>query len=303
MSAKLTILGAGSALPTRLNFPSAQILELRDKQYMIDCGEGAQIRMRQMGLKNTRLNHIFISHLHGDHCFGLMGLISSFALLNRTADLHIHGPIGITKLFEQQMKFFCDGIPFAVIFQEFDTTQHRLIYADRSVEVYAIPLKHRVPCSGFLFKEKPKDRHIIRDMIDFYQIPISQLNLIKQGADFIAEDGQTIPNHLLTTDPDKTISYAYCSDTAYSEEIIPVISKVDLLYHEATFARSEALRAKKTMHSTAEQAATIARSAEVKRLIIGHLSARYRNQDVVLKEAQAVFEHTMLAADMQVIEF
>ncbi len=303
MSAKLTILGAGSALPTRLNFPSAQIFELRDKQYMIDCGEGAQIRMRQMGLKNTRLNHIFISHLHGDHCFGLMGLISSFALLNRTADLHIHGPIGITKLFEQPMKFFCDGIPFAVIFQEFDTTQHRLIYADRSVEVYAIPLKHRVPCSGFLFKEKPKDRHIIREMIDFYQIPISQLNLIKQGADFIAEDGQTIPNHLLTTDPDKTISYAYCSDTAYSEEIIPIISKVDLLYHEATFARSEALRAKKTMHSTAEQAAIIARSAEVKRLIIGHLSARYRNQDVVLKEAQAVFEHTMLAADMQVIEF
>ena len=303
MSAKLTILGAGSALPTRYNFPSAQILELRDKQYMIDCGEGAQIRMRQMGLKNTRLNHIFISHLHGDHCFGLMGLISSFALLNRTAELQVHGPLGITKLFEQQMNFFCDGIPFKVSFQEFDTLQHKLIYADRSVEVYSIPLKHRVPCSGFLFKEKPKDRHLIRDIIDFYQIPISQRNLIKKGADFISEEGKTIPNHLLTTDPDKTISYAYCSDTAYCEEIVPIISKVDLLYHEATFANAEVLRAQKTMHSTAEQAANIARLAEVKQLVIGHLSARYKNQDAVLKEAQAVFKDTTLARDGQVIEF
>jgi ribonuclease Z len=201
------------------------------------------------------------------------------------------------------MNFFCDGIPFKVSFQEFDTSQHKLIYADRSVEVYSIPLKHRVPCSGFLFKEKPGDRHLIRDMIDFYQIPISQRNLIKKGADFISEEGKTIPNHLLTTDPDKTISYAYCSDTAYCEEIVPIISKVDLLYHEATFANAEVLRAQKTMHSTAEQAANIARLAEVKQLVIGHLSARYKNQDAVLKEAQAVFKDTTLARDGQVIEF
>ena len=208
MSAKLTILGAGSLLPTRYNFPSAQILELRDKRYMIDCGEGAQIRMRQMGLKNTRLNHIFISHLHGDHCFGLMGLISSFALLNRTAELQVHGPLGITKLFEQQMNFFCDGIPFKVSFQEFDTLQHKLIYADRSVEVYSIPLKHRVPCSGFLFKEKPKDRHLIRDMIDFIKFPYPNgISSRKELILFGRRENHT--QSFTTTEPDDTISYAY----------------------------------------------------------------------------------------------
>ncbi len=304
MTAKLIILGAGSALPTRNNFPSSQILELRDKQYMIDCGEGTQIRMRQMGMKTNRLNHIFISHLHGDHCFGLIGLISSFALLNRTADLYIHGPVGITDLYAVQFQFFCGKIPFSVFFVEHDTTQHKLIYEDRSVEVYAIPLKHRVPCCGFLFKEKPKDRHIKRDMIDFYQIPYSQINLIKRGADFITEDGRTIANELLTTAPVKPISYAYCSDTMYKKDIVPIVAEVDLLYHEATFMETEAARAKTTMHSTAKQAGTIAQMANVKQLLIGHLSARYNKvQHLVLQEAQSVFENTILAEDMQEIVF
>lgn len=303
MNGKLIILGAGSALPTRNNFPTSQIMELREKQYMIDCGEGTQIRMRQMGLKINRLGHIFISHLHGDHCFGLIGLISSFGMLNRTADLYVHGPFGITKLFETQIAFFCDDLPFKLIFEEYDTTKNELIFDDRSVAVYSIPLKHRVPCSGFLFKEKSRDRHIIREMIDFYQVPVSQLHLIKAGADFINADGDIIPNERLTSAPDKTISYAYCSDTAYSEKIIPIIKGVDLLYHEATFAESEKVRAKKTMHSTAIQAATIAKKAEVEKLLIGHFSARYADQHQLLEEAKSVFQQTILAQDMEFLEF
>lgn len=303
MPARLIILGAGSALPTRKNFPTSQILELREKQFMIDCGEGTQIRMRQMGLKINRLGHVFISHLHGDHCFGLIGLISSFGMLNRTADLYVHGPAGIAALFEHQLLFFCENLPFKVIFEEFDTKKHAVIYENRSVEVYAVPLKHRVPCSGFLFREKPGERHIIRDMIDYHQVPIANLNLIKKGADYITAEGKVIPNDVLTTPADKSVSYAYCSDTAYSEKIIHLISGVDLLYHEATFAESEKSRAKTTMHSTAAQAATIALKANVSRLILGHFSARYNNQQVLLDEARAVFENTVLAEDMTVFEF
>lgn len=303
MPGKLIILGAGSALPTRNNFPTSQILELRDKQYMIDCGEGTQIRIRQMGLKINRLGHIFISHLHGDHCFGLIGLISSFGMLNRTADLYIHGPLGITKLFESQIAFFCEQLPFQLFFEEHDTTQHALIFEDRSLTVHSIPLKHRVPCSGFLFREKEGERHILREMIDFLQVPIAQLNLIKKGAGFVTLEGEFIHNERLTTAPDKTVSFAFCSDTAYFEKIIPLIKGVDLLYHEATFAETEKLRAKKTMHSTATQAATIALKAEVKQLIIGHFSARYHDQSVLLEEAQFVFPTTILAEDMQTYEF
>lgn len=303
MSAKLFILGSGSALPTKSNFPTSQIFELRDKQYMIDCGEGTQIRMRQMGLKINRLGHIFISHLHGDHCFGLIGLISSFGMLNRTAELYVHGPIGITKLFESHLAFFCENLPFQVIFEEFDTRKHDLIFEDRSVSVYSIPLKHRVPCSGFLFNEKALDRHINRAMIDFYQVPVAQLNLIKRGADYVTPDGDIILNERLTTAPDKTVSYAYCSDTAYHEKIIPLIQGVDLLYHEATFAESEKKRAKSTMHSTAIQAAIIAQKAQVAKLMIGHFSARYTNQNVLLEEAQSIFQPVILAEDMLVLEF
>ena len=276
---------------------------MRDKQYMIDCGEGTQIRMRQMGLKTSRLGHIFISHLHGDHCFGLIGLISTFGMLNRTADLYVHGPAGIATLFESQLNFFCDNLPFRVIFEEFNASKNRMIYEDRSVEVFTIPLKHRVPCSGFLFREKPGERHILREMIDFYGVPVSKINLIKKGADFTTTNGELIPNHKLTSSPDKTITYAYCSDTAYAEKIIPLIAGVDLLYHEATFVQSEERRAKTTMHSTAAQAATIASKANVGKLLLGHFSARYNNQQILLKEAKPIFENTLLAEDMKVFEF
>jgi len=298
----LTILGCGSALPTRKNFPTSQLLEIRDKQFLIDCGEGTQIRMRQMGIKTTRLGHIFISHLHGDHCFGLIGLISSFGMLNRTADLHIHAAVDLEKLMEAQLNFFCDNLPFKVIFHAINPRKHELIYEDRTVQVFSIPLKHRVPCCGFLFEEKAGDRHIIRDMIDFYEIPVWRIPKIKQGEDFVTAEGEVILNERLTTNAELPIRFAYCSDTAYHESIIPIIKDVDCLYHEATFMESEIVRSKLTQHSTASQAATIAQKANVKKLIIGHYSARYINQSELLKEATDVFENTILGEDMTVYD-
>lgn len=275
---------------------------MRDKQYMIDCGEGTQIRMRQMGLKVARLGHIFISHFHGDHVFGLIGLISSFGMLNRTADLHIHAAADLEKILQPQLDYFCDGSPFNVIFHSINPRVHTLIFEDRSVEVFSIPLKHRVPSCGFLFREKASEKHIRRDMIDFYQIPTWRIPKIKLGEDFINEEGVIIPNEKLTLAPQKPRSYAYCSDTAYSEKIIPIIEGVDCLYHEATFMESELARAKITMHSTASQAATIAQKANVGKLIIGHYSARYNHADGLQNEARAVFKNTIAGEDMTVYE-
>jgi ribonuclease Z len=300
--ATLTILGCGSAMPTRKNFPSSQLLEIRDKQFLIDCGEGAQIRMSQMGVKLNRLGHIFISHLHGDHCFGLIGLISTFGMLNRTAELHIHAQPDLEKILQPQLQYFCSDLSFSVIFHSVNPRKHELIYEDRSVSVYSIPLKHRVPCCGFLFEEKPRDRHIIREMIDFYNIPTWRIPKIKQGEDFVTEEGEAIPNTRLTKANDTPKRFAYCSDTAYSEKIIPIIQGVDCLYHEATFMDDEQVRAKQTEHSTAHQAATIALKANVKKLIIGHYSARYINQTALLNEAQSVFKETVLGEDMAIYE-
>lgn len=269
---------------------------------MIDCGEGAQIRMRQMNVKTNRLGHIFISHLHGDHVFGLIGLISSFGMLNRTADLHIHSVPELEKLMQPQLKFFCEGLSFKVIFHPINPKEQELIYEDRSVQVFSIPLKHRIPSCGFLFEEKPRDRHIVREMIDFYKIPNWRIHKIKQGDDFVTDEGEIIPNEKLTTSAEKPIRFAYCSDTAYYEKIIPIIQGVDCLYHEATFMNDEQLRAKTTQHSTAAQAAIIAQKAGVGQLIIGHFSARYSNKNGLLNEAKAIFENTLLAEDMKVFE-
>ena len=300
--ATLSILGCGSAMPTRKNFPSSQLLEIRDKQFLIDCGEGTQIRMCQLGVKANRLGHIFISHLHGDHCFGLMGLISTFGMLNRTAELHIHAQPDLEKILKPQLQYFCTDLPFNVIFHAINTRKHELIYEDRSIKVFSIPLKHRVPCCGFLFEEKPRDRHIIRDMIDFYNIPTFRISKIKQGEDFITAEGEVVPNDMLTTPGEPPKRFAYCSDTAYSEKIIPIIQGVDCLYHEATFMEDEKIRSKQTEHSTARQAGQIALKAGVKKLIIGHYSARYANQNDLLNEAKAVFENTVLGEDLTVYE-
>ena len=302
MKTTLTILGCGSALPTRKNFPTAQILEIRDKQFLIDCGEGTQIRMRQMGMKTNRLGHIFISHLHGDHCFGLVGLISSFGMLNRTAELHIHAQVDLEKILTPLLQYFCKELPFNVIFHTINPRKHELIYEDRSLQVFSIPLKHRVPCCGFLFEEKPRERHILREMIDFYHIPTWRIPKIKQGEDFTTEEGEIIPNLQLTTASDLPKRFAYCSDTDYSPKIIPIIKEVDCLYHESTFMDGEMIRSNQTEHSTARQAAEIAKKANVKRLIIGHYSARYNNQNELLNEAKEVFENTVLGEDMRVYE-
>ncbi len=294
---ELRILGCGSALPTRINNQSSQILTIRDKQYMIDCGEGTQIQLRKFGIKTPRLNHIFISHLHGDHIFGLIGLISSFSMTGRTAELCIHAPAELENLLKPQLDFFCQEICFKVTFYPVDTRKHQLIFEDRTVEVYSIPLKHRVPCCGFLFKEKAKQRHLLKEMIDFYQIPLKQLPFIKNGNDYVTPEGEVVANERLTKAPIPPKSYAYCSDTAYSEKIIPFIEGVDCLFHEATFLQSEIMRAKETGHSSALQAAEIAKKANVGKLIIGHFSARYTDQQPLLKEAQEVFPNTILGTD------
>jgi ribonuclease Z len=293
----LTILGCNSALPSINSFQTSQLLSLREKQFMIDCGEGAQIRLRQLRIKASRLNHIFISHLHGDHCFGLIGLISSLGMLGRTSDLVIHSHSDLEGILQPQINYYCADAGYKVVFESFNPRQHALIYEDRSLQVFTIPLKHRVPTAGFLFSEKDKERHIVREMIDFYRIPVREIARIKQGDDFVRENGEVVPNERLTTPPYPARKYAYCSDTAYSEKIVPIIEGVDLLYHEATFMQSEIVRAKETAHSSARQAAEIAKAANVKKLIIGHYSARYDNPSGLLSEAQEVFPETQLAFD------
>lgn len=294
---ELHILGCGSALPTRRHFSTSQVVNLRDKLFMIDCGEGAQMQLRKSRLKFSRLNHIFISHLHGDHCFGLPGLISTLGLLGRTANLHIYSPKGLQEILGPVLAFFCNGLGYQVLFHEFESKQPLVIYEDRSMTVTTIPLKHRIPCCGFLFEEKPLLNHIIRDMVDFYQVPVYELNRIKSGADYVTPEGEVIPNSRLTCPADPPKKYAYCSDTIYKKEIAEQIAGVDLLFHEATFAQSELARAKATYHTTAAQAAQIAVDAKVKKLIIGHFSARYDDETVLLLEASAIFPETILAKE------
>ena len=294
---EVNILGCGSALPTTRHFASSQVINIREKLFMVDCGEGAQLQLRRSKLKFTRLNHIFISHLHGDHCFGLMGLISTFGLLGRTAALHIYAHEELQKLLAPHLEFFCKGMTYDVVFHAIDPTKAAIIYDDRSVSVSTIPLKHRIPTCGFLFQEKKTPNHIIRDMVDFYQIPVFELNRIKNGEDYVTPEGVVVPNSRLTTPSAPARSYAYCSDTICLRNILSQIKGVDLLFHEGTFAQCDAARAKETFHTTAQQAAEIARDAEAKQLVIGHFSARYEDESVLLKEAQAVFPNTLLAKE------
>ncbi|WP_321332762.1 ribonuclease Z [uncultured Bacteroides sp.] len=294
---ELYILGCGSALPTNRHFATSQVVDIRDKLFMIDCGEGAQMQLRKSRLKFSRLNHIFISHLHGDHCFGLLGLISTFGLLGRTAELHIYSPKGLEELLAPMLAFFCRKLSYKVIFHEFETKEAALIYEDRSITVTTIPLEHRIPCCGFLFTEKPGLNHIVRDMVDFYKVPLFEINHIKNGADYITPEGEVVLNTKLTIPATPPRSYAYCSDTIFREKIIDQIKGVDLLFHEATFAQSELARARETFHTTAEQAAFIAREAGVGKLVIGHFSARYEDEELLLQEASAVFPSTVLAKE------
>ena len=297
----INILGCGSALPTTRHLATSQIVDLRDKLYMIDCGEGTQVQMRRMRVRFGRLAHIFISHLHGDHCFGLPGLISTLGMLGRTGELVVHGPKEVETYLRPVMDLFCRGMEFEVRFNPVDTRSHSLVMEDRSLSVYSIPLKHRIPTCGYLFAEKPKEAHIIREMTDFYQVPVRCMKDIKQGQDYVTPEGEVIPNSRLTRPAAPPKRYAFCSDTAYNRSIIPIIEGADLLYHEATFAECDLARAKETFHSTARQAAEIARDAHVKRLVIGHYSARYEDLSELHREAEAVFPGTILGNEGTVI--
>lgn len=297
----INILGCGSALPTTRHLATSQIVDLRDKLYMIDCGEGTQVQMRRMRVRFGRLAHIFISHLHGDHCFGLPGLISTLGMLGRTGELVVHGPKEVETYLRPVMDLFCRGMEFEVRFNPVDTRSHSLVMEDRSLSVYSIPLKHRIPTCGYLFAEKPKEAHIIREMTDFYQVPVRCMKDIKQGQDYVTPEGEVVPNSRLTRPAAPPKRYAFCSDTAYNRSIIPIIEGADLLYHEATFAECDLARAKETFHSTARQAAEIARDAHVKRLVIGHYSARYEDLSELHREAEAVFPGTILGNEGPVI--
>ncbi len=262
---------------------------------MIDCGEGAQMQWSNMGLGMTRLGHIFITHAHGDHCFGLPGLISTLGLLGRTAELHIHAPEELRPFIDCTLQYFCEGMDYKVHFHAVDTRQHQIIFEDRSVEVWSLPLNHRVPCCGYLFREKSTLPHIRPEMIQAYNIPVSQINNIKAGADWTEEDGTIIPNSRLVTPADPARSFAYCSDTLFRPQLAEWVKGVNLLYHEATFNEENQLRAKQTCHSTAKQAATIALKAEVKKLCI-------KDEKALLQEACEVFANTILAQERMTVE-
>lgn len=282
-------------MPTPHHFCSTQVVNLREKLFMIDCGEGAQMQLRRSKLKFSHINNIFISHLHGDHCFGLIGLISTFALLGRTATLHIYGPQDLKGIFQPQLDYFCNGISYDVELHEVDTKARNVIFEDRSVTVETIPLKHKIKCCGYLFREKELMRHIRRDVIDTFGIPVSQINNIKLGMDWTSPDGEVIPNHLLTTPADPARSYAYCSDTIFKPDNAEQLKGVDLLFHEATFASDQKATAIKTFHSTAHEAAEMAKLCEARKLMIGHISARYLDENILLNEAKEIFPNTILA--------
>lgn len=289
-------------MPTMRHFPSMQIVECRGKLFMVDCGEGAQLQLRHTKLSFGKLGHVFISHLHGDHCFGLIGLISTFGLLGRTAALHIHAPAELKGLLDKMIPMFCRDLSYEVVFHEVDTKRHQVIYEDRSLQVETIPLDHRVPTCGYLFREKQTLPHIRRDMIDLYQIPVSQINNIKSGMDWTSPDGQTVSWKKLTTPAESPRAYAYCSDTAFMPALHELLDGVNMLYHESTYADDNLQMARKYYHSTARQAATVALNAKVGKLLLGHYSSRYTDESVLLNEAREVFANTFLTNERDIFE-
>lgn len=299
---KVHILGCGSALPTLRHNPSSQVVELRGKQFMIDCGEGTQTQMRRSHIGFNKIVAIFISHIHGDHCFGLIGMLSSFGLLGRTMPLAIYAPAGFKPVLDMLLRTFCTDFDYEIQFHAVDTTLQQVIYEDRSLTVESVPLKHRLPTCGFMFREKPTLPHIRRDMIDFYRIPLSQINNIKNGASWIDEEGREVPNCRLVTPADPPRSYAYCSDTCYLPDLARRVEGVTCLYHESTYASADADRAKMYFHSTAAQAAQVAHDACAGQLLLGHYSSKYDDESVLLKEAQEVFDNTMLTQEGMTVD-
>jgi len=301
MSLKLTILGCHSATPRTFAHPTSQVLEINNHFFLIDCGEGTQTQIRKFKVKFSKIKHIFISHLHGDHFFGLIGLISTFSLLNRQTELHIFAPKGAEEIINLQLKLTKSWVHYPIYFHDLTSIESELIFEDEKVEIFTIPLKHRIYTNGFLFKEKLGERKLnMAKILHQNEIEICDYQNLKNGKDFIKENGLIISNKDLTIDPPPPLSYAYCSDTAYYEALIPIIKNVNLLYHESTFLEDNVELADKTKHSTALQAANIAKKADVKKLILGHYSSRYKNLEKFIVEATPIFKNVELAEEGKV---
>lgn len=294
---KLTILGCYAATPRTISNPTSQVLEIKNRLFLIDCAEGTQVQLRKSKVKFSKINHIFISHLHGDHFYGLVGLISTFMLLNRESDLTVYGPKGIKEIILLQLRASGSYTGYNLYFHELESNESETIFEDDRVVVKTIPLSHRIYTNGFLFQEKNIERKLNVEAVENYEIDKVYFNKIKYGGDITLDNGTIIPNSELTFDPQVAKSYAFCSDTMYDESIIPLIENVDYLYHESTFLESEAHLSERTMHSTAKQAATIALKAKVKHLILGHYSTRYGNIEYFKTEAQTIFPNVLLADD------
>ncbi|SHI43770.1 RNAse Z [Arenibacter nanhaiticus] len=294
---KLNILGCYAATPRSLNNPTAQVLEIKNHLFLIDCGEGTQVQLRKNKVRFSRINHIFISHLHGDHFFGLPGLVSTFRLLGRKTPLHVYGPKGIKEALTLLLKLGDSWTNYPLLFHELTSSDSELIFEDDTVSVSTIPLQHRVYTNGFLFKEKPGLRQLNVAAAEKYRIDRCYYQNIKNGKDIRLDDNKLVPNAELTFDPPKPKSYAFCSDTAYTTSIVPLIKDVDVLYHEATFLETEKDLAPKTKHATAKEAASIAKAANVGKLILGHFSTRYKSIELFKEEAETIFSNVALADD------
>ena len=290
MSLRLTILGCHSATPRSMAHPSAQYLDINGEHLLIDCAEGTQMQLRKFGVKFSRIKHVFISHLHGDHFYGLIGLISTFSLLNRQNELHVYGPAGLKEIIQLQLKLSKSWIDYPFHFHELNSDKSELILDSEKIEVRTIPLRHRIYTNGFLFREKPAPRKLNMEVISKHtEIDICDYQNLKDGKDFTDSHGTVLANTEVTFDPPSPLSYAYCSDTTYSEAVAKMIQNVDLLYHESTFLEQHVDLAETTRHSTAAQAAKIASMAGAKKLILGHFSNRYKDVNLFLQEAQEHF--------------
>lgn len=299
---ELTILGTSSATPTSRRFPTAQVLNVSERLFLIDCGEGTQIQLRRYHIRFQRINHIFISHLHGDHFFGLMGLISSLHLLGRQKNLCIYYPKGLREIVELQLNLTGTVLSYRIDWIELDTNAPAKIYEDSQVEVSTVILNHRIPCCGFIFREKEKPLSLIKEKLQEYEVPMTMYHQLKRGENIVLPDGRKVANTELTRARSKPRSYAFCSDTRFDINLAETVKEVDLLYHEATFLHALLDRAEKTFHSTALEAGMIAAKAKVGKLLIGHYSVRYNDLEPLLTEARSQFPETQLSEEGMTVQ-
>lgn len=299
---ELTILGTSSALPTSKRYPTAHVLNLRERFFLIDCGEGTQIQIRKYSVKLSRINHIFISHLHGDHYYGLIGLLSTFTLLGRKNDLHIYSHSELPEILKIQLECLGNDQQFKIIWHPLNFKKPAIILDDEIITVTSFPLQHRIACCGFLFTEKTGPKNIIKEKINEFNIPLKEIPKIKEGADFICNNGTVISNDQLTLPDKRPRKYAFVTDTLFLPDLHKILDGTNLLYHEATYDKRLEKRARETYHATAEQAAQLARESNAGQLLIGHFSARYKDTTVLFEEARNIFSNTTIAEEGMVIK-